>query len=97
MRADAERKLRGAEQKLAGLGRFNRSELKRELRSEIALRGAAIRGAANRLNVLEAQARAIRDLDGLGDQRELASPDENVAGRAPTAVDRQPPEIGVEI
>ena len=97
MRVEAERKLGRAEQRLAELGRFDRSGLKRDLRSEIALRGAAIRGAANRLNVLEAQAQAIRDLDRLGDQRELTSPDRNVAVRVPTAVDRQTPEIGVEI
>jgi hypothetical protein len=97
MRADAERKLRGAEQRLAGLGRFDRSELKRDLRSEVALRGAAICRAGNRLNVLDAQAQAIRNLDGPGDQRELPSSDRNVGVRVPTAVDRQIAEIGVDI
>lgn len=62
-RADSERKLRDASQRLAGMGRLDLRGTKRELRSEIALRTAAIRGADASLAVLDAQAQAIRDSD----------------------------------
>ncbi len=97
VRADAEQKLQDAERRLANLGRFDRSVRKRELRSEIALSGAVIRGADSRLLVLGAQARGIPRPHAADDALRLLLSDRNQAEQAPSLANQRTTEIGVEI